>query len=128
MLLSYFAVNNLETTLGHWHWIDEIFSTLFQHCLVNVETTWIDIRWFNFHFQPNFNVETTLVHLHWIDVILSTLFQRCFASVETTSINVTRLNFSFQPNINVETTLMNVDDQRCFKMCLLGNLKRISWI
>ena len=98
---------------------------LFQRCFVNVETTSINIRRLNFHFQPNFNVETTWVHRRWIDVILSTLFQRCFADIETTSINVRRLNFHFQRNINIETTLMNVDDQRCFNidstlMCLLG--------
>ena len=98
---------------------------MFKRCFVNVETTSINIRRLNFHFQPNFNVETTLVHRRWIDVILSTLFQRCFVNVETTSINVRRLNFHFQPNINVETTLTNVDDQRCFNvestlMCLLG--------
>ena len=93
---------NVETTLGHQHWINVTLSTLFQRCFVNVETTSINIRRLNFHFQPNFNVETTLVHRRWIDVILSTLFQRCFANVETTSINVRRLNFHFQPNINVD--------------------------
>ena len=116
---------NVETTLDHWRWIDIILLILFQRCFVNVETTSINIRRLNFHFQPNFNVETTLVHRRWIDVILSTLFQRCFANVETTSINVRRLNIHFQPNINVETTLMNVDDQGCFNVestliCLLG--------
>ena len=93
---------NIETTLGHQHWINVTLSTLFQRCFVNVETTSINIRRLNFHFQPNFNVETTLVHRRWIDVILSTLFQRCFVNVETTSINVRRLNFHFQPNINVD--------------------------
>ena len=99
---------NVETTLGHWHWIDVILSMLFQRCFVNVETTSTNIRRFNFQFQPNFNVETTLVHRRWINVILSTLLQRCFANVETTSINVRRLNFHFQPNINLET-IFNVD-------------------
>ena len=118
---------NVETTFGHQHWIDVIPSTLFQRCFVNVETTSINIRWLNFHFQPNFNVEATLVDRRWINVILSMLFQRCFANVETTSINVRRLNFHFHPNINVETMLMNVDDQHCFNvdstlMCLLGSL------
>ena len=98
---------------------------LFQSCFMNVETTSINIRWLNFHFQPNFNVETTLFYRRSIDVILSTLFQRCSANVETTSVNVRRLNFHFQPNINVETTLMNVDEQSCLNiqsilMCLLG--------
>ena len=116
---------NVETTLGHQHWINVTLSTLFQRCFVNVETTSINIRRLNFHFQPNFNVEITLVHRRWIDVTLSTLFQRSFANVETTSINVRWLNFHFQPNINVETMLMNVKDQRCFNvgsmlMCLLG--------
>ena len=117
---------NVETTLGHQHWINVTLSTLFQRCFVNVETTSINIRRLNFHFQPNFNVETTLVYRQWIDVFLSTLFQPCFVNVKTTSINVRRLNFHFQPNINVEATLMNVDDQNFFNvdstlMCLLFN-------
>ena len=107
---------NIETTLGHQHWINATLSTLFQRCFVNVETTLINIRQLNFHFQSNFNVKTTLVHRRWIDVILSELFQRCFVNVETTLINVRQLNFHFQPNINAETTLMNVDDQRCFNV------------
>ena len=117
---------NVETTLGHEHWINVTLSTLFQPCFVNVETTSINIHWLNFHFHPNFNIETMLVHWRWINIILVTLFQRYFVNVETTSINVRRLNFNFQPNINVKTTLLNVDDQRCFNvdfslMCLLGN-------
>ena len=47
---------NVETTLGHRHWIDVIVSMLFQSCFVNVETTSINIRRLNFHFQPNINV------------------------------------------------------------------------
>ena len=78
--------------------------------IFNDETTLINIRRLNFHFQPNFNVETTLVHRRWINIILSTLFQRCFANVYTISMNVHRLSFNFQPNIRVEKTLMNVDD------------------
>ena len=66
---------NVETTLGHQHWINVTLSTLFQRCFVNVETTSINICRLNFHFQPNSNVEATLVHRRWIDVILSTLFQ-----------------------------------------------------
>ena len=115
---------NLISTLKQ-HWINVTLSMLFQRCFVNVETMSLNMRRFNFHFQPNFNVETTLVHRRWIDVILSTLFQCCFVNLETTLINVRRLNFHFQPNINVETTLMNVEDQCCFNvdstlMCLLG--------
>ena len=68
---------------------------LFQRCFINVETTSINIRWLNFHFQPAFNVETTLFYRRWIDVILSTLFQRCFANVETTSINDVDSTFIF---------------------------------
>ena len=88
---------------------------LFQRCFVNVETTSINIRRLNFHFQPNINVETTFGNRRWIDVILSTLFQRCLLNVETSK-NVRRLNCHFQQNINVETTSMNVDDQRCFNV------------
>ena len=136
VLLSHFLVNigkcnfysqpniNVETTLGHRHWIDVILSVLFRPCFLNVETTSINIRRLKFHFQPNLNVVITLFHRRWIDVILLTLFQHCFVNVETTSKNVRRLNFHFQPNTNFETTLMNVDDQRCFNvdstlMCLL---------
>ena len=68
---------------------------MFQRCFINVETTSINIRRLNFHFQPNFNVETTLVHLCWVNVILSMLFQLSFAYVEITSINEHRLILSF---------------------------------
>ena len=112
--------------MGHQHWINWILSTLFQHCFVNVETTSINIRRLNFHFQPNFNVETTLVHRRWIDIIISTMFQCCFAILETKSKNLSQLNFHNEANINNETTLMKVDDQRCFNVdstltCFHGN-------
>ena len=113
---------NVETTLGHRHWIDVILSMLFQCYFVNFETTSINIRRLNFQFQPNFNFETTLVHRRWINVILSTLLQRCFANGETMLTNVRRLNFHFQPNINVETTLMNVDNQRCFNVDVFAGI------
>ena len=93
---------NVETTLGHQHWINVTLSTVLKRRFVNVETTSVNIRRLNFHFQLNFNGETILVHRRWIDIILSTLFQRCFVNVETTWINVLRLNFHFQPNINVD--------------------------
>ena len=35
---------------------------LFQRCFANVETTSINVRRLNFHFQPNINVETTLIN------------------------------------------------------------------
>ena len=73
---------NVETTLDHWRWIDIILLILFQRCFVNVETTSINIRRLNFHFQPNFNVETTLVYWRWIDVILSTLFCQRWNNVD----------------------------------------------
>ena len=73
---------NVETTLGHWRWIDVILSMLFKRCFVNVETTSINIRRLNFHFRPNFNVEATLVHRRWIDVILSTLFCQRWNNVD----------------------------------------------
>ena len=121
---STFLINLIPTLKQHW--VINIESTqLYQRCFVNGETTSINIRRLNFHFQSNFNVETTLVHQRWIDLILSTLYQRCFANFETTSINVRWLKFHFQPNINVEITLMSVDDQCCLYvdstlMCLLG--------
>ena len=55
--------------LVHQRWIDVILSTLFQRCFVNVETTSINVRRLNFHFQPNINVETTLMNVD---------DQRCF--------------------------------------------------
>ena len=76
-------------------------TKLFQCCFLNVEATPMNIRWFNFHFQPNINVETTLGNRYWVEVILLMLFQRSFVNVETTSINIRRLNFHFQPNFNV---------------------------
>ena len=66
----------------------------------------MNMRWLNFHFQPNINVETTLGHQHSINVTLLTLFQSCFVKTETTSINIRQLNFNFQSNFNVETTLV----------------------
>ena len=42
---------------------------LFQRCFANVETTSINVRRLNFHFQPNINVETTLMNVD---------DQRCF--------------------------------------------------
>ena len=60
---------NVETTLGHQHWINVTLSTLFRRCFVNVETTSINVRRLNFHFQPNINAETTLMKLD---------DQRCF--------------------------------------------------
>ena len=71
---STFLINLIPTLTQQW--VINIESTqLYQRCFVNVETTSINIRRLNFHFQSNFNVETTLVHRRWIDVILSTLFQ-----------------------------------------------------
>ena len=60
---------NVETTLGHQHWIDIILSMLFQRCFANVETTLINVSRLNFHFQPNISVETTLMTVD---------YQRCF--------------------------------------------------
>ena len=65
---------NVQTTLVHRHWIDEILSKLSQRCFINVETMLINIRRLNFLFKSNLNVETTLVHQRWIDIILSMLF------------------------------------------------------
>ena len=114
--ISFSTKYNVETTLGHWYWIEVILSMLFQRCFVNVETTSMNIRRLSFQFQSDFNVETTLGYQRWINVVLSTLLRRCFADVEAKSINVRQLNFHFQLNINDETTLMNVDDKRCFNV------------
>ena len=55
---------SFSTKFQRWNnigWvIDVILSTLFQRCFANVETTSINVRRLNFHFQPNINVETTL--------------------------------------------------------------------
>ena len=130
MWIFSFFIKEIYVLLYTWKHSSVLLLTL---CSVNisttniikVKTTPVNMRWFNFHFQPNINVKTTFDNRRWIDVILSTLFQLCFLNVETTSKNVRRLTFHFQPNINVETTSMNVDDQRCFNvdsalMCLLG--------
>ena len=65
---------NIETTLGHKHWIGKILSTLLHCYFVNVETTLINIRRLNFLFKSNFNVETTLAQRRWINLILSSCF------------------------------------------------------
>ena len=53
-----------ETTLGHQRRIDLILSKLFfQRCFANVETTSINVRRLNFHFQPNTNVETSSMNV-----------------------------------------------------------------
>ena len=78
---KYLRLNNIESsTLNRRNSI-----TLFQRCFVNVETTSINIRWLNFHFQPNINVETTFGNRRWIDVILSTLFSQRWNNVEKCS-------------------------------------------
>ena len=40
-----------------------ILWTLFQPCLVIVETTTINIRWFNFHLQPHISGKTNLMKI-----------------------------------------------------------------
>ena len=117
---------NVETTLGHRHWIDVILSMLFQRCFVNVETMSINIRRLNFHFQPNFNVETTLVHRRWTDVtnsidVVSTLFCQRWNNVNKCASAQLSCSTKYQRWNNVD----NVDDQRCFNVdstlvCLLG--------
>ena len=82
------------------------YNKYWQNCFNAVFSSTMNMRWLNFHFQPNINVKTTLGHQHWINITPSTLFQRCFVNVETTSTNIRRLNFHFQPNFNVETTLV----------------------
>ena len=60
---------NIETVLGHQHWIDVILSTFFRRCFVNVETTLINMRRLNFHFQPNINVDSTFMCLlGWLSI------------------------------------------------------------
>ena len=76
---STFLFNQISTLKQHW--IDVIYSMLFQRCFVNIQTTSVKIRWLNFHFQPNFNVETTLVHQPWINVV-STLFCQRWNNVD----------------------------------------------
>ena len=98
-----------------WTSVQQIYK--YKQSFFNaVFSTPMNIRWFNFPFQPNFNVEATLVHRRWINVILSTLFQRCFANVETKSINVRRPNFHFQPNINVDECWRSTLFQRWFNV------------
>ena len=94
--LSFNQVFYDETTLGHLHWIDVIHSTLFQRCLVNVKTTWINIRRLNFHFQQYFNdernndISATMNRRNSIDVD-STLFCHLLNNVD----NCTSLQLSF---------------------------------
>ena len=104
---------NIETALGHWHWIDVILSTLSR----------INIRRLNFHFQPNFNVATTLVHRRWINVILSTLFCQRWNNVDKCTSAQLTFSAKYQHWNDVDERLY----QRCFNvgstlMCLLGNI------
>ena len=74
---------NVETSLGHQHWINQSLSMLFQRCFVNVQTTSINIRRLNFHFQPNVNVETTLMNVDDqrcfnVDVLVGISYQEHF--------------------------------------------------
>ena len=59
---------SFSTKFQRWNifyrrWIYVILSTLFQRCFANVETTSINVRRLNFHFQPNINVKTTLMNV-----------------------------------------------------------------
>ena len=58
------------TTLVHRRWFDVILSTLFQRCFANVETTLINVRQLNLHFQCWFNFDVfsgkhSIFHLFW---------------------------------------------------------------
>ena len=73
---STFNVNQISTLKQQWFidvestpWINIILSTLLQRCFANVETTSINVRRLNFHFQLNINVEITLMNFD---------DQRCF--------------------------------------------------
>ena len=45
-------------------WFIDVESMQFyQRCFVNVETGSINVRQFNFHFQPNINIEITLMNV-----------------------------------------------------------------
>ena len=61
--LSFSTKSRAETTMVHRRWIGVILSTLFERCFGNVETTSINVRRLNFHFQPNINIETTLMNV-----------------------------------------------------------------
>ena len=87
---------NIETTLGHQHWINVTLSTLFQRCFVNIETTSDQLSFsIKFHRWNNFG-SSTLNRRNSISIV-STLFCQRWSNVD-----VRRLNFHFQPNINVD--------------------------
>ena len=117
-------IPTLKQTLGHQHWINVTLSTLFQRCFVNVETTSINIRWLNFHFQPNFNVETMLVHRRWIDVILSTLFCQCWNNVDKCMSAQLSFSTKHQRCFNVDVFAGKVS---CTLMSLLSFIKVNLW-
>ena len=60
---------NVLPTSFYRRWNNVILSALFQRYLVNVETASINVRWINFHFQPNVNIESTFMNVD---------DQRCF--------------------------------------------------
>ena len=82
-------------------------SMLFQCCFLNVEATLMNIRWFNFHFQPNINVETTLGHRHWIEVILSTLFCQRWNNVDKHTLAQLSISTKFQCWNNIGSSTLN---------------------
>ena len=60
---------SFSTKFQRWNNVGS--STLFQRRFANVETTSINVRRLNFHFQPNINVETTLMNVddqRWFNV------------------------------------------------------------
>ena len=82
---------NVETTLGHRHWIDVILLTCFERCFVYVETMLIKQLSAQFSYSTRFQ--------GWNNIGSSTL-NRCnsidvFANFETTSINVRPLSLIF---------------------------------
>ena len=77
---------NVETTsfVENESWTDTHLSTLFQRWQNNVETTSIELRWFNFDEQMLFQRWNLVEIESWADVCLSTLFQHWQNNVETT--------------------------------------------
>ena len=69
-------------------WTDVNLSTLFQRWQNNVETTLIELRWFNIDEPMLFHRWNLIENESWDDVCLPTLFQRWQNNVETALIEL----------------------------------------
>ena len=83
---------------------------LFQRCFADVETTSINIRRLNFHFQPNINVEITLMNVD---------DQRCF--------NVKSTLMCLLGNSSVTVSILTTKIWARKKTCKEREMAKVAW-